>query len=206
MAEITVQDIQQLRQDAGVGMMDAKRALVETGGNAEAALEMLRDKGLLQVAKRAERTAHHGTVGHYVHVQQGRAVAGVLVDLACETDFVAKSDEFVEVANDIALHISWGKPVWVDRSEVSGADLDVKRQEFAAEAREEGKPDNLIDKIVEGKVEKYLKDSSLVEQPFVNPDKFDGTVGDMVTRLAAKMGENITVRRFARIAVGEDAE
>lgn len=205
MADVTVQDIQRLRHEAGVGMMDAKKALVEAGGDADAALEKLRERGLLQVAKRAERTAHHGTVGHYIHTQQGRAVAGVLVDLACETDFVAKSDAFVEIADDIALHISWGNPKWVERSEVDEASLDAKRQEFAAETREEGKPDHLVDKIVEGKIEKYLKDGSLAEQVFVNPDKFDGTVGDMVTQLAAKMGENISIRRFARIAVGEDS-
>lgn len=203
MAEITVQAIQKLRQDAGVGMMDAKKALVETDGDAEAALELLRERGLLQVQKRAERTAHHGTVGHYIHTQQGRAVAGVLVDLACETDFVAKSDEFVEVANDIALHISWGKPVWVERNQADPDELAQKRQEFEAETREEGKPDNLIEKITDGKLEKYLGDGSLYEQVFVNADKFDGTVGEMVNQLAAKMGENISVRAFSRIAVGE---
>ena len=203
MAEITVQAIQQLRHEAGVGMMDAKKALVETNGDSDAALELLREKGLLQVAKRAERTAHHGTVGHYLHTQQGRAVAGVLVDLACETDFVAKSDEFVEVANDIALHVSWGKPMWIDRSEADPVDLAAKREGFRTEAVEEGKPEDLIGKIVEGKIEKYLSDNSLNEQAFVNADKFEGTVGEMVTRLAAKMGENVSVRSFARIAVGE---
>lgn len=203
MAEITVQAIQQLRHEAGVGMMDAKKAMVETDGDSEAALELLRERGLLQVAKRAERTAHHGTVGHYLHTQQGRAVAGVLVDLACETDFVAKSDEFVEVANDIALHVSWGKPMWIDRSEADPVDLAAKMEAFRTEAVEEGKPEDLIGKIVEGKIEKYLSDNSLNEQAFVNADKFEGTVGEMVTRLAAKMGENVSVRSFARIAVGE---
>lgn len=203
MAEITAQAIQQLRQDAGVGMMDAKKALVETDGDTEAALELLRERGMLQVAKRAERTAHHGTVGHYIHIQQGRAVAGVLIDLACETDFVAKSDEFIEVANDIALHVSWGKPIWIDRTEADAADIATRREAFASEAREEGKPENLIEKIVEGKILKYLSENSLNEQVFVNPDKFEGTVGDLVGQLAAKMGENISVRRIARIAVGE---
>ena len=203
MAEFGAKEIQRLRQDAGVGMMDAKQALTEADGDFDKAMAILQERGLLQVAKRAERTAHHGTVGYYIHNQQGRPVAGVLVDLACETDFVAKSTEFIEVANDIALHISWGQPAWVERSEVDPAHLDAKRVDFAAEAREEGKPENIIDKIVEGKVEKYLKDGSLLEQAFVNPDKFDGSVGDMVTQLAAKMGENISVRRFARIAVGE---
>ncbi|MGH8951533.1 MAG: elongation factor Ts [Acidimicrobiia bacterium] len=203
MAEFGAKDIQKLRQEAGVGMMDAKSALVETSGDGEAALELLRERGLIKAQKRAERTAHHGTVGYYIHTQQGRAVAGVLVDLACETDFVAKSDEFVEVANDIALHVSWGKPTWIDRSEADPADLDAKRDAFAAEAREEGKPEDLVDKIVQGKIEKYLSEKSLNEQVFVNAEKFDGTVGDMVGQLASKMGENISVRKVSRVAVGE---
>jgi elongation factor Ts len=201
--EFGAKEVQKLRQDAGVGMMDAKQALTEAGGDFDAAMAILQERGLLQVAKRAERTAHHGTVGYYIHTQQGRPVAGVLVDLACETDFVAKSTEFIEVANDIALHVSWGKPLWIDRSEADQATLAVMRESFAAEAREEGKPDHLIDRIVEGKIEKYLAENSLNEQVFVNPDKFDGTVGDMVTQLAAKMGENISVRRVSRVAVGE---
>lgn len=203
MADISVEAIQQLRHEAGVGMMDAKRALVETDGNPEAALDLLRERGMLQVAKRAERTAHHGTVGHYIHNQQGRAVAGVLVELACETDFVAKSEEFIDVANDIALHVSWGKPIWIDRNEAESADIAAKRGAFAAEAAEEGKPADLIEKIVEGKIQKYLGENSLNDQLFVNADKFEGTVGEMVTRLAAKMGENVSVRRIARIAIGE---
>ena len=203
MADISARAIQKLRQDAGVGMMDAKNALIETAGDAEAALELLRERGLLQVQKRAERTAHHGTIGYYIHTQQGRPVAGVLVDLACETDFVAKSDEFIAVANDIALHVSWGKPIWIDRNEADPAAVAAMRGDFVEEARDEGKPDNLIDKIVEGKIEKYLSENSLNEQAFVNPDKFDGTVGDMVAQLAAKMGENISVRRVSRVAVGE---
>lgn len=203
MAEFGAKEIQRLRQDAGVGMMDAKQALTEADGDFEKAMAILQERGLLQVAKRAERTAHHGTVGYYIHSQQGRPVAGVLVDLACETDFVAKSTEFIEVANDIALHVSWGKPRWIDRSEADESTLAAMRESFAAEAREEGKPDHLIDRIVEGKIEKHLAENSLNEQMFVNPDKFDGTVGDMVTQLAAKMGENISVRRVSRVAVGE---
>ena len=203
MAEFGAKEIQKLRQDVGVGMMDAKHALTEADGDFDKAMAILQERGLLQVAKRAERTAHHGTVGYYIHSQQGRPVAGVLVDLACETDFVAKSTEFIEVANEIALHVSWGKPLWIERSEADQATLAAMRESFAAEAREEGKPDHLIDRIVEGKIEKYLTENSLNEQLFVNPDKFDGTVGDMVAQLAAKMGENISVRRVSRVAVGE---
>ncbi len=206
MAEYTSADVQKLRHEAGVGMMDAKNALVEAGGDFDKALELLRERGMVQVAKRADRTAHHGTVGYYIHHQQGRPVTGVLVDLACETDFVAKSDEFVETANDIALHISWGKPQWIVRDEVDASLVEEKRALFAAEAAEEGKPDDIIGKIVEGKLEKYLAENTLSEQAFVNPDKFEGTVGEMIAQLAAKMGENIAVRRMARLAVGEGTE
>lgn len=206
MAEFTAADVQKLRQEAGVGMMDAKNALVEASGDGEAALELLRERGLVQVAKRADRTAHHGTIGYYIHLQQGRPVTGAIVDLASETDFVAKSDEFVEAANDIALHISWGKPRWILRDEVDAVRLEAKREEFTAEAADEGKPADIIPKIVEGKLERYLSDNTLSEQTFVNPDRFEGTVGEMISQLAAKMGENITVRSMARLSVGEGAE
>lgn len=203
MADFSAKDIQRLRQEAGVGMMDAKSALVEVGGDFDQAFDLLRERGLYQVAKRADREARHGTVGHYIHLQQGRAVAGVLVDFACETDFVAKSDEFVAAANDIAMHASWSKPLWIQRTEIDPGDLEVRRAAFNEEALEEGKPAEIVDKIVEGKVEKFLSANSLYEQTFVNSEKFDGTVGDMVGQLAAKMGENISVRRVERVAVGD---
>lgn len=203
MPEYTAKDVQRLRQDAGVGMMDAKGALDETGGDFEQAYDLLRERGLAKAAKRAGREATEGTVGVYVHVQNDRPVMGVVVELACETDFVAKSDEFKQAADDIALHISWGDPQWTIREEVDEAVLTKESDLIARQAEAEGKPVGVIPRIVEGRLEKFYEDNVLYDQPFVNAEKFEGTVGEMVTQLAARMGENISVRRFARLAVGE---
>ncbi|HEX7100594.1 MAG TPA: translation elongation factor Ts [Acidimicrobiia bacterium] len=203
MPEFTAKDVQKLRQDAGVGMMDAKKALEETGGDFEKAFELLRERGLAQAAKRAEREATEGAIGYYIHMQNDRPVVGVLVELACETDFVAKSDEFKQTANDIALHVSWGNPRWITREQVDEAELEKERDLIARQAAGEGKPEQVIPKIVEGRIEKFYEDNVLYDQTFVNPERFEGTVGEMVAALAAKMGENISVRRIARFAVGE---
>ncbi|REK09571.1 MAG: translation elongation factor Ts [Actinobacteria bacterium] len=203
MAEITAKDIQKLRQTAGVGMMDAKAALNDADGDFDKAFELLRERGQAKMAKRADREATEGTVGIYVHEQNGRPVMGVLVELACETDFVAKSDEFQQVANDVAMHVSWGNPGWVRREEVDETAVEKERELIARQAAAEGKPEQVIDKIVEGKLESWYEDNVLYDQKFVNADRFDGSVGDMISQLASKMGENISVRRLARIAVGE---
>ncbi|HLU52472.1 MAG TPA: translation elongation factor Ts [Acidimicrobiia bacterium] len=203
MAEFTAKDVQKLRQDAGVGMMDAKKALEEAGGDFDKAFELLRERGLAQAAKRADREASEGAIGYYIHVQNDRPVVGVLVELSCETDFVAKSDEFKEAANDIALHVSWGNPRWITREQVDQEELEKERDLIARQAAAEGKPENVIPNIVEGRLEKYYEENVLYDQTFVNPERFEGTVGDMVAALAAKMGENIGVRRIARFAVGE---
>lgn len=203
MADFGAKDVQKLRQDAGVGMMDAKKALVETGGDVDKAFEFLRERGIAKAAKRADREATEGTIGVYVHHQNDRPVLGVLVELACETDFVAKSDEFVDTANDIAMHISWSSPSWVDREAVDEDELAKEKDLIARQAQAEGKPENVISKIVEGRIEKFYQDNVLVDQTFVNAEKFEGTVGELVGALAAKMGENISVRRISRIAVGE---
>ncbi len=204
MAEFTAQDVQKLRKATGVGMMDAKKALEETGGDFEKAGEYLREKGLADAKKRAGRDANDGAVGYYLHRQLGRPVVGTLVELASETDFVAKSPEFQEVANDIAMHIAAAGPRWVRRDEVPGDALEKERELITRQAQNEGKPEHIIPKIVEGKLASFFADYVLEEQKFVNPDKFEGTVGEMVAALAAKMGENIRVRRFCRIAVGEE--
>lgn len=203
MAEFTAQDVQKLRQSAGVGMMDAKRALEETNGDYDKAFEHLRERGLANAAKRADREASEGSVGFYLHVQNERPVVGVLVELACETDFVAKSDEFKEAANDIALHVSWGNPRWITREDVDPDELASERSIMEKQAAGEGKPESVIPKIVEGRLEKFYQDTVLYDQTFVNPEKFEGTVGEMVGALAAKMGENISVRRIERVAIGE---
>jgi elongation factor Ts len=202
-AEFGAKDIQKLRLDAGVGMMDAKQALTDADGDMEKAFELLRERGQAKMAKRADREANQGTIGSYIHIQNDRPVMGVLVELACETDFVAKSQEFKQAADDIAMHVSWGRPTWVTREEVDGETLAKEREIIQRQAVAEGKPENVIDKIVDGRIESFYADNVLYDQKFVNSDKFDGTVGDMVGQLGSKMGENISIRKVARVAVGE---
>ncbi|HJU81939.1 MAG TPA: elongation factor Ts [Acidimicrobiia bacterium] len=207
MAEVAAKEVQKLRQMAGVGMMDAKRALVETEGDVERAMELLRVRGMAKVAKRAgEREAKQGSIGYYLHFQADRPVIGVLVDLACETDFVAKNPEFRKVADDIAMHIAWGKPRWIRREDVDPVELGSEKDFFAAQAREGGKPENVIDRIVEGKVKSYYEDHVLYDQKFARTESFDGTVEALVNDLAARMGENISVRRMAMLRIGEDGQ
>lgn len=205
MADYTAKDVQKLRQSAGVGMMDAKKALDDSAGDFEKAVELLRERGLAKMAKRADRDANEGTIGTYIHHQNDHPVMGVIVELACETDFVAKSPEFNETANDLALHISWGNPTWVRREDVD-ADAVAKESELIErEAKASGKPDQAIPKIVEGRLEKWYTEHVLYEQSFVNKEKFDGTIGEMINQLGMKMGENISVRRFHRVEVGASA-
>jgi elongation factor Ts len=204
-ANTTAKDVQRLRQKAGVGMMDAKKALDDADGDFDKAVELLRERGLAKASKRSDRDANEGTIGVYIHHQNDHPVMGVVVELACETDFVAKSPEFNEVANDIALHISWANPMWVSTDVVDEAALAKERELIEREARASGKPEAALPKIVEGRIAKFIEETVLSEQPFVNKEKYDGTVGAMVSQLAAKMGENIYVRRFSRVLVGEEA-
>lgn len=203
MTQFTAQQVQKLRKDTNVGMMDAKKALTESEGDYEKAKDYLREKGLADAKKRADRDANQGTIGMYVHRQFDRPVMGVFVELSSETDFVAKSSEFQEVADDIAMHIAALAPRWVAKEAVPADALDKERDLIARQAAHEGKPETIIPKIVEGKINSFYEDNVLYEQAFVNAEKFDGTVGELVARLAARMGENIGVKRFARIAVGE---
>ena len=203
MPDFSAKDIQKLRVDAGVGMMDAKAALTDAGGDFEKAFELLRERGQARMAKRADREANQGTIGSYIHVQNDRPVVGVLIELACETDFVAKSEEFRQVADDIAMHVSWGRPAWVTRDEVDPDVLAKERELIKRQAAAEGKPEHVIDKIVDGRMDSFYADNVLYDQKFVNSEKFEGNVGDMVGQLGSKMGENISVRRVARVAVGE---
>lgn len=202
MPEITAKQVQQLRHDAGVGMMDAKKALSDADGDMDKAFELLRERGQAKMAKRSDREASEGAVGSYIHIQNDRPVLGVLVALSCETDFVAKSDEFKETADDIAMHVSWADPRWITREEVDEDVLSRERELIAKQASSEGKPENVIDKIVEGKLEAWYGDNVLVDQKFVNAERFDGTVGEMVATLAAKMGENISISEISRVKVG----
>ena len=202
-SEITAKHVSDLRKATGAGMMDAKRALEEAAGDMERAKELLREKGLASAKKRTGRATEQGSIGSYLHYQADRPVIGVLVELASETDFVAKSPEFQTAANDIAMHIAASRPRWIRREDVPGEILDKERELIAAQARNEGKPDQVIDKIVDGRVQAFFEDNVLYDQTFINPEKFEGTVGAMVEAMVAQMGENIMVRRMARGGVGE---
>ena len=203
MADFTAKDVQRLRQSAGVGMMDAKNALAETGGDLDAAMTLLREKGIAKMAKRADREAAEGTIGSYLHSQGDRVVTGVLVQLVSETDFVAKSPDFADIARDIAMHIAWANPRWVTADEVPTDVLDAEKDIIAKQALNEGKPEAVVDKIVEGRLAKFYGENVLMDQTFVNAEKFEGTVGELVQQLAVTMGENISIKAFSRLAIGE---
>ncbi len=203
MAQFKAKDVQALRHATGVGMMDAKKALVACDGDMQAAKELLREKGLADVKKRAGRDANQGTVGYYMHRPSGYPTVGVIVELASETDFVAKSKKFQSMAHDLAMHIAAAQPRWVRVDDVPEETVDKERDLIAREAKASGKPDRVIRMIVQGRLKAYFKEHVLYEQDFIRTDQYEGKVGEMVTELAAAMGENIGVRRFARIAVGE---
>jgi len=196
MAEITASSVADLRKTTGAGLMDCKKALVETGGDFDAAVDLLRKKGVATAAKKAGRDASEGIIETYIHT--GGKV-GVMIELNCETDFVAKNEDFQAFARDICMHIAAAGPICVSREEVSEADLEKEREIAMAQA--EGKPPQAIQKIVEGKLEKYFSQICLLDQPFVkDPDK---SVKDLLTERIAAVGENMIVRRFARFAVGD---
>lgn len=198
--EISASAVKELREKTGAGIMDCKRALAETNGDFEKAVTYLREKGLAAAAKKASRVASEGMVGSYIH--SGKV--GVLVEVNCETDFVAKTEGFSALVKEIAMHIAAMSPQFVSRTEVPAEVIEKERQIYAVQAKESGKPDNIIQKMVDGKVDKFLKDVCLLEQPFVkNPDI---TIEKMIIETIAKLGENIAVRRFARFKVGEGIE
>jgi elongation factor Ts len=202
MAEITAAAVKQLREKTGAGMMECKNALVEAEGNEERAIEILRKRGLASAKKREGRIAAEGIVGSYIHM--GGKV-GVLLEVNCETDFVARGDEFQQLVKDIAMHVAAAEPKYVNREDVAAADLDKEREIARAQAKNEpknaNKPDQVIDKIVEGRLNKYYEETVLMDQPFVkDPAK---TVAELVTEKVAKTGEKITIRRFTRYKMGE---
>lgn len=201
MAEITAQMVKELRERTGAGMMDCKNALTETKGDIEAAVDGLRKKGLAAAAKKAGRVTAEGSVGSYIHA--GGKI-GVLVEINCETDFVARTDQFQELVRDIAMHIAASDPRFVRREEVTADVLERERAIFREQALASGKPANVVDRIVTGKIEKYYSEFVLLEQPFVkNPDV---TVAQLIAEKVGKIGENIQVRRFARYKLGEGIE
>ncbi len=201
MAEITAQMVKELRERTGAGMMDCKNALNECTGNMEQAVDALRKKGLAAAAKKAGRVTAEGAVGSYIH---GGGKLGVLVEINCETDFVARTDQFQELVRDIAMHIAAAEPKFVRREEVTQDVLDRERAIFQDQALASGKPANVVEKIVQGKMEKYYSEFVLLEQPFVkNPDV---TVAQLIAEKVGKIGENIQVRRFMRYKLGEGIE
>jgi elongation factor Ts len=194
----TTEMIKILRERTGAGILDAKKALDEMGGDMEKAFDMLREKGLAKAAKKSSREAREGLVEPYIHL--GGKI-GVLVEINCETDFVARNEQFKDLAHDIALHIAAAAPRYVTRDEVDAAELEKERQIYIAAAKEDGKPDNIAQRIADGKLTKYYQETVLMEQEFVkNPDV---KIEDLVKEAIAKLGENIVVRRFARFVIGE---
>jgi elongation factor Ts len=194
---VDITEIKRLKDLTGVGLTDAKAALEEAGGDFDKALQAMRKKGLTKAEKRGEREARAGLVGTYNH--DGRI--GVLVEVNCETDFVARNDIFTDLVKDLAMHIAASNPQYVSSEEVPAEEKDKVKAEFTDKTKAEGKPAGMVDKIVDGQLKKYFAERSLLDQPFVkNPDI---TVGEYVKEHNARLGENIVVRRFARIALGE---
>lgn len=197
MAEITIEEIKRLRELTGVGITDAKKALVDAGGDFDAALAAMRKKGLTKAEKRGEREARAGIVSTYNHDSR----IGVVLELNCETDFVARTDEFIELAKDVAMHIAATSPMYVSADDIPAAEQEKAKVEFSEKAKADGKPENMIEQIVEGMLKKHFAERCLLSQPFVkNPDQ---TVDAFIKEGIARLGENIVVRRFHRIAIGE---
>ncbi len=195
--KITSQMVKELRDKTNAGMMDCKRALGETDGDMEKAIDLLRQKGLAVAAKRADRATSEGVVECYIH---GGGKLGVMVEVGCETDFVAKTDDFKAFARDVAMHVAAANPVAISRDEVPAELIEREKEIYTKQALESGKPENIVEKIVSGKIEKYISEVCLLEQKFVkNPDL---SVQDLLNELIAKMGENISIKRFARFQVG----
>ena len=195
----TAKDVQTLRQRTGAGMMECKKALDEMSGDMDKAVEHLRKKGIAKAEKRTGKQTSEGLITSYIH-HNGKV--GVLLELNCETDFVARTDDFKELAREIALHIASAAPVSVDKDGVSQELVDRERRIFEDQAKQSGKPDAIVQKMVEGKVESYYKEVVLLSQPYVREPK--KTIGDLIKEASAKVGENIQVRRFTRYQMGEE--
>ncbi|MBS1412027.1 MAG: translation elongation factor Ts [Christensenellaceae bacterium] len=198
---VTAQEVKELRERTGVGMMDCKRALVDANGDMEEAIKILREKGLAAAAKKAGRIAAEGIVESYIHLN---GKIGVMVEVNCETDFVAKTPDFKAFVHSIAMHIAAAKPLYVNKEEVPQAELDAEREIIRAQALNEGKPEKIVDKIVEGRISKYYKEVCLMEQQYILDT--DITIAQMVNEQVVKVGEKISVRRFVRYEMGEGLE
>ncbi len=199
---ITAEEVKTLRDMTGAGMMDAKKALKECDGEFDKAVKYLREKGLADSKKRSGKDANEGTIGDYIHYQQDRAVAGVLVELACETDFVAKSEEFKSTAKQIAMHIAAMKPVYLNIKDIPETKLKEEEENIKKQSENEGKPKEVVEKIVKGKINSFYSDTVLNEQIFCNPELYEGTVGNMIEEMSGKLGEKIYIKQYTHIEIG----
>jgi elongation factor Ts len=201
MSEVSASLVRELRDKTGAGMLDCKKALADSSGDVEKAIVLLREKGLAAAQKKSARAASQGMVGSYIHA--GGKI-GVLIEVNCETDFVARTNEFQELVKDLAMQVAAAHPRYVRREDVSAEQIEAERSIYRAQAAGSGKPANVVEKIVDGKVEKFFADVCLLEQPFIkDPAR---TVGQLVTDAIARIGENIVVRRFARFQLGDSAD
>ena len=199
--EITAAQVKQLRDKTGAGMMECKAALNEANGNMEEAITILRKRGLAQAAKRAGRSTSQGLIGSYIHL--GGKI-GVLVEVNCESDFVARTEDFQNLVKEVAMHIAAADPKWVRREDVPAEAIEKEKSIYRAQMENSGKPANVLDKIVEGKLGSFYSQFVLLDQPFVRDDKM--TVSQLVAETSAKTGENISIGRFTRFRVGEGNE
>ena len=195
--DITAKMVKELREGSGAGMMDCKKALTESGGDMDKAMDYLRTKGIASAAKKEGRTTSQGIIGSYIHM--GGKV-GVLLEVACETDFVARTDDFQEFVHNVAMHIAAASPMAVTRDEVDSALIDKEKEIYRAQMQDQGKPAEIIDKIVDGKVDKYYSEIVLLEQKYVKDP--DMTVADYLKSIIGSLGENMQIKRFARFQIG----
>ncbi|MFP4501412.1 MAG: translation elongation factor Ts [Candidatus Hydrogenedentota bacterium] len=200
---ISAKEVKELRDATGAGMMDCKKALKETEGDFDKAVHWLREKGMAKAAKRADRTANEGAIGSYIHM--GGKV-GVLVEINCETDFVARGEDFQKFLKDVCLQICSANPRWLQREEADPAVVQEEKDLYIQKARETGKPEHILDKIVEGMLNKWYAEICLLEQPSVKPEHEGKTIETLMTELSGKTGEKITIRRFVRFELGEGIE
>lgn len=195
---ISAAQVKELRDRTGAGMLECRKALEEAGGDIEKAVDILRSRGAAKAATRSGRQALEGAIGHYVHMN---GKIGVLVEVNCETDFVAMTDDFQELVRNIAMHIAATSPLAVSSEGIPAEVIERERAVFLEQVKNEGKPENLWDKIVDGKMKKFFEENTLLDQPYIRDT--DKTVGQLITEVSAKTGENIVVRRFTRYALGE---
>jgi elongation factor Ts len=200
MTQISASLVKDLREKTGAGMMDCKKALEANGGDMEKSIAWMREKGITKAAKKAGRATSEGLIGHYIH---SNGKIGVMVEIKCETDFVARADKFKEFAKNVAMQIAAANPVCVSADQIPADVLEKEREIYKNQTLAEGKPANIVDKIVDGRVKKFQKEICLLEQPYIRDDKL--TIQDLLTELIAVLGENIQVGRFTRMALGEGA-